>query len=438
MKKIALALSAIALSLSASASATESTIEESLTLPVSFDTVFQKSMQDPNVLFYYGSTAFERGDYDASLKWMLEASRYEHPAAVENVKHMIKHNQGTLANREGVVDFLTFFARARGDESPDVFAQIYLADYFRGDSCVWFAPSERANCVVNGSMSNEPMSATNLEKAYFYFEGAADQGDQRSKFASGMMNLLGLGVPRNVPLGLDFLRPIAESGQANVAYIIGKVYQDGYWMVRDREQASTWFEKAIAYSQHPDAMLEMAKNYESGVVGENQAERNVQAVALYESVLSSISASTEAKAESAYRLGLVYTHMTQYRDEVKALDYMSKAVSLSNKKANEFGVKALIWLGDKNAASDLSKAVKLYHQAEAMLETLPLDVNQRQATVWQKIANAHATGQEDNLEKSQRDYAFYMNKYHRTMSKRHIPSKEKESFSGFSAFVFPG
>jgi TPR repeat protein len=439
MKKIVLALSAIALSVTASVSASEGTLEDKLTLPASYDSVFQKSMQDPNVLFYYGATSFERGDYDKSLKWMLEASRYDHPDAIENVKHMIKYNQGTAANREGVVDFLSFFARARGDDAPDIFAQIYLADYYRGDSCVWYAPEERATCVINSSnVAHEPMSATDLEKSYFYFEGAAEQGDQRSKFTAGMMNILGLGVPRNVPLGLDFLRPIAESGQSNVAYIIGKTYQDGYWMVQDRKQASAWFEKAISYTQHPDSMLEMAKNYESGVIGANQAERNVQAVALYEKALSSVSATIEVKAEAAFRLGLVYTNFTQYRDEVKAIDYMSKAVSLSSGKPNEFGVKALIWLGDKEASQDLSEAVSLYHKAETMLETLPLNVKQRQATVWQKIANAHATGQKGNLEKSQRDYAFFMNKYHRVMSKTYVPSKDADSYVGFSAFSFPG
>ncbi|OUV22601.1 MAG: hypothetical protein CBC55_03575 [Gammaproteobacteria bacterium TMED95] len=440
MKKFLFALSAVTMAVNVNAAQLEHTnsmdVPSPTSLPVGFETVFQKSMDDPNVLFYYGAKAFENGQHDEALKWMLEASRYSFAPAVENVKHMVHHGLGSKANREGVVDFLTYFAQPRGAESADVFAQIYLADYYRGDSCVWLSPEEKATCVVEGSA--EPLSATDLEKAYFYFEGAAQQGDQRSQYVTGMMNILGVGVPRNVPLGISYLKEIADNGQPNVAYIIGKIYQDGYWMVSDREIANTWFQKAISYSQHPKSTLETAKNFEAGVVGETESGRISNAVALYKNVLDSISATEEDKAEAAYRLGLIYTHYSQYRDQVKAIYYIERAVELSHTSSNEFGVKALVWLGDKEASSDLTLAVNHYLEAEKQLLSLPLNIQQRHAVVWQKLANAHASGQKDNMEKSTRDFAFYMNKYHRTMAKTHIPAKERASYEGFSAFTFPG
>lgn len=438
MRKFLITVSALSVAVSLSATAMPTESSEASELPVKFETVFEKSMDDPNVLFYYGSQAFEKGDFDTAMKWMLEASRYEHSPAIKNVKHMVKFNQGTEANREGVVDFLSYYAQPRGGESADVFAQVYLADYYRGDNCVWFAPEARSDCALLDNSSSKPMSASNFEKAYFYFEGAAQQGDQRSKYAAGMMNILGVGVPRNVPLGIDFLKPLAENGQANIAYIIGKIYQDGYWMVSDREKASDWFNKAISYTQHPRSMLEMAKNYEAGVVGDTESERGAKAVSLYKNVLQSVSATSAEKAESSFRLGLIYTHYPQYRDQVKALEFMQNAVEISKNEHNEYAVKALLWLGDKESSSDLSYAVELYLEAEKILLELPLDVQQRQAAVWQKLANAHASGQKGNMEKSKRDYAFFMNKYHRTMSKTFIPSKEDARYQGFSAFSFPG
>ncbi|MEG3765128.1 hypothetical protein [Alteromonas sp. 14N.309.X.WAT.G.H12] len=441
MKNVKLKSSVIAIALSFSVSALAempATNEQAGKLPVSFESVFEKSMNDPNVLFYYGDLAFQNGDFNSALKWMLEASRYDYEPAIENVKHMVMFNQGTGANRSGVVDFLSYYAQPRGGESPDVFAQVYLADYYRGDSCVWFSPEKRADCTLAQTKQDEPKSATDYEKSYFYFEGAAKQGDQRAKYVSGMMNILGLGVPRNVPLGINFLKPLAEEGQANIAYIIGKIYQDGYWMVSDREVASNWFQKAIAYNQHPSSMLEMAKNYESGVLGDSESERAAKAASLYNQVLESISATNEEKSESAFRLGLMYTHYPQYRDQVKALDFMEKAVAISDADPNEFGIKGLLWLGDREASTDLSKAVEFYLKAEKQLSMLPLNIQQRQAAVWQKLANAHATGQDGNMERSKRDYAFFMNTYHRVMSKTFIPSKEKSTYRGFSAFTFPG
>ena len=440
MKKILFALSAVTMAVNVNATQVEDSIsvdaKPPTILPVSFETVFQQSMDDPNVLFYYGAKAFEHGQYDESLKWMLEASRYSFAPAIENVKHMVHHGLGSKANREGVVDFLEYFAQPRGAESADVFAQIYLADYYRGDNCVWLGPEDKATCVVEGAQ--EPLSATDLEKSYFYFEGAAKQGDQRSQYVTGMMNILGVGVPRNVPLGISYLKEIADKGQPNVAYIIGKIYQDGYWMVSDRQIANEWFQKAISYSQHAKSTLEAAKNYEAGVAGDTESSRISNAVALYDNVLNSISATAEDKAEAAYRLGLIYTHYSQYRDQVKAIRYIEKAIELSKDSVNEFSVKALMWLGDKEAASDLSLAVKYYLDAEKQLLMLPLNIQQRHAVVWQRLANAHASGQKDNMEKSTRDFAFFMNKYHRTMAKTHVPSKERSSYEGFSAFTFPG
>ena len=197
-KTLCFTLGAIALSISTAHA----------TLPSPFETVFEKSMNDPNVMIYYGDQAYKKGEYADSLRWMLEAAKYNVPSAVDNVKYLIQNNLGTVENRESVVSFLTYFAESRGDEQADAFAQMYLADYYRGDKCVWFAPENKANCALEGS---GPMAGHDMRQSYFYYEAAAQvSGQERAKYTAGMMNLLSIGVPRNVPYALEFLMPLAR------------------------------------------------------------------------------------------------------------------------------------------------------------------------------------------------------------------------------------
>ncbi len=437
-KRTNLAIACAAL-VAISQSAIAKTGVEPLPLPVSSETVFSQSMNDPNVIFYHAEQAYKKGDYDESLRWMLEAAQYEHEAAIANTKFMIQNNLGTSENRESVVSFLKYYASPRGDDKADVFAQIYLANYYRGDNCVWLSNDEKADCVLGAdSKTAKPMSATDLNRSYFYFEAAGEQGDVQSAYSAGMMNLLGLGVPRNVPLALSMLKPIAENGNAGVAYLVGSVYQLGYWMPQDRTEANKWFEMA-AQSLHAGAQINLAKNAEAGYSKvDNETERAEQAKALYLAVIDGVTATSEERAEAAYRAGLLTASHPTVRDEVAASKFMEQAIKSSNGKVNEFTVKAMVWLGERLEHTDLAASVGIYKRALAGLKTLPIDVQQRHSSVWEKIAHAYGRGQEGNFDRDERYFSQYMQERHVLMSKSFIPSTENDTFQGYSAFHIPG
>lgn len=407
-------------------------------LPYTFESEFQKSMNDPNVSFYYADTLFRKGDYDASLEWMLETAKYSHSAAIENVKFMIKNNLGTKANRKGVVEFLEYFAMPRGDQEADVFAQVYLADYYRGDTCVWLNDKEKPGCVTDSVDEYEPTAATDLVQSYFYYESAANRGDTRSKYTVGMMNLLGIGAPRNVPLAISWLQPLAENGNVSVAFILGSIYQDGYWTSMDRSEANKWFTIA-SVSNHPASLMNLAKNAESGNTEIKDMDKRIHfAIESYMKIVSGVLASDVERAEAAYRLGLIFDSHPVVRNDSSAGKYMEQVLDFSKKTNNEFGVKALMWFASKKETSDLAGAVKLYKQAIVNLEELPLDVMQRHSTVYEKLAHAYGRGQDDNFERDERSFSYYMQKRHNLMSKTFIPKVEDNKFVGYSAFVFPG
>jgi TPR repeat protein len=406
------------------------------TLPVPFESVFQDAMNDPNVLLYYADQSFRKGKNDDALRWVLEAAKFNHPAAISNAKELIQKNIGTFNNREEVISFLSYHAKPKGEEKADLFAQIYLADYFRGDECVWFkgTSSDCASIDTNG----EPLAGKDLQRSYFYYEGAAKQGHDLSRYNVGMMHILGQGVPRNVPLGLDWLEPLAENGNEHIAYIIGNAYQEGYWVGKDEVKATGWFEKSSAKG-HPSGMIALAKNLERGVISQTGEEvRMGKAVELYEGVLTSIVATNAEKSEAAYRLGMIRANYVPFIDESLANKQMSLAISYGEQEPNESMIRAIMWKGKKSESVSLRDSIKFYAQAIKYLETLPLDTHQKFASVYQHVAHAYARGMEGDLDRDERRFTQYMSRMHNLLAETYVPKVDFEAYAGYKLFDYPG
>lgn len=404
-------------------------------LPVQFETVFSQSMNDPNVIIYHADKAFRDGRYAESLRWMLEASKYDHPAAIENVKHMIKHNFGTVDNRESVVGFLKYHAEDKGDVKGDLFASMYLAEYYSGDTCVWFAQDKKSDCQLE--KTSDPMANIDFRQSYYYYENAAERGDSKALYTTAMMDILGVGVPRNVPLGIKRLVLLSEKGSVAASNLVGQIYQQGYWVPQDRNAASNWFAKPVEMGI-PTAVLDLAKNHEAGVVTKDEEASIKKALSLYDGLVKGVLASKSQRAEALYRSGLIYENNPLFKDEAKAAQMMSTAINFGSTEPNEFSLKALLWSGQKLEEVSLSKAVTVYKRALVMLEKLPLDQQQRNSVVLQKIAFAYARGQEGDLIRDQRLYSEFMNKHHQILSKTYMKPAIDTSFAGYSVFNFPG
>jgi hypothetical protein len=84
---VALSMSVVSLS---SLAHEKHDVMDSQSLPVPFESVFQDAMNDPNVLLYYADQAFRKGQDDEALRWVLEAAKFNHPAAIKNAKELIQ------------------------------------------------------------------------------------------------------------------------------------------------------------------------------------------------------------------------------------------------------------------------------------------------------------------------------------------------------------
>lgn len=403
---------------------------------VGYQSVFDGAMDDPNVMMYHSDKAYQAKNYDEALRWALAAARYEHSVAITNAKVLIQSNLGTVANRESVIDFLRYYAEPRGTTPADPFAQIYLADFYRGDACVWTSNKTTGTCASSEPISG-PKAGLDLAQSYYFYSSAAEQGNERAQYATGMMDILALGTARNVPKGLSMLRPLAERGNVSVAYLIGQIYQRGDWMLQDKAEATVLFELA-AKGNHSGALLELAANAESGVVGNfgsDTTARHAYAAKQYQAVLSGGLSTDEQRARAAYRIGLLYYHAPSMVNIDKAVEMMTDSARFGENSPNESSVLALLWLGGQVEKVNLETAVRHYEAALSILTKLPINVQQRQAQVWELIANAYGRGQEGNFDRDQRLYAKYMNQKRMIQEKVFAPINSPYEYLGYSAFV---
>lgn len=71
------------------------------------------------------------------------------------------------------------------------------------------------------------------------------------------------GVPANLPRAFELFSAAAKKGDAQAAYYLGMMYQNGMAVARDMKAAARWLEFA-AKRQTPAAMFALAKLYLSG------------------------------------------------------------------------------------------------------------------------------------------------------------------------------
>ena len=111
----------------------------------------------------------------------------------------------------------------------------------------------------------KPKSAafSNHSMAYQLLAPLAAQGDAESLWRLGMMQMNGLGLVENQPLGFENFIQAAEQGHVFAHHMIGVAYMTGEGVEKDINKAIEWFEKAADFDL-PGAMYALGMLYEGG------------------------------------------------------------------------------------------------------------------------------------------------------------------------------
>ncbi len=157
-----------------------------------------------------------------------------------------------------------------------------------------------ASCGSSLAGVNEGVAA--LQKADYAtalkeFEPLAERGDSEAQYRLGRMYEFGRGVLTNMPQALTWLRKSAAQENASAQTELGAIYASGFGGVpQDDAQAVAWFQKA-ANQGNPTAQYNLGLMYaKGGGVKQDFA----QAVAWYRK------AADQGQVEAQFKMGLHY------------------------------------------------------------------------------------------------------------------------------------
>ncbi len=136
-------------------------------------------------------------------------------------------------------------------------------------------------------------------------------------------------------------RPLAERGDPEAQYRIGRMYEFGNGYPQDKAQGIAWIRKAAAQG-HADAEQELGVIY---ATGDGVKQDNVQAVAWFRK------AAEQGDATAQYNLGLLYAKgQGVARDYAQAADWWRKSAAQGNADA-QFKL-AVVYHTGQGAAQD--------------------------------------------------------------------------------------
>ncbi|CAB9541417.1 Tetratricopeptide repeat family protein [uncultured Gammaproteobacteria bacterium] len=111
----------------------------------------------------------------------------------------------------------------------------------------------------------------NFSMAYQLLAPLAAQGSAESLWRLGMMQMNGLGMVENQPLGFENFMKAAEQEHAFAHHMIAVAYMTGEGVEKDIIKAIEWFEKAAEYGLQ-GAMYALGMLYEDG----KEVEKNLE------------------------------------------------------------------------------------------------------------------------------------------------------------------
>lgn len=111
--------------------------------------------------------------------------------------------------------------------------------------------------LYGAGVEMNPIEAnTWFRRAYDQWAVEANAGKASSMVEVGMMLNTGIGVDRDAPKALEWLRRAADLGEVSAWTELGNLYIAGDGVPRDRAEARRWYEKAVgAGDEHAAYML---------------------------------------------------------------------------------------------------------------------------------------------------------------------------------------
>ena len=205
-----------------------------------------------------------------------------------------------------------------------------------------------------------------------------DEPEEFTNFSYGYWTLRNMIRNEELPLkerdqAVDEMKRLAESGDMNAQYLMGKLWRDGPLLIPDTVKARFWFEQAAAQG-HTTAQYALGKLLLSD---------DVEVRDLQECMRWLETAAENGSHYAAYRLGKEYLReKIVEKDTVKAVDYLTQSAEGGNEYAQY--ILGKLYLQGKEVGQDQKAAEYWLTQSAAQGNSFAqflLDHRQRDPSV---------------------------------------------------------
>ena len=198
----------------------------------------------------------------------------------------------------------------------------------------------------------------------------AEQGDAEAQYELGRMYFLGKGMPRNATKALEWYQKAAEQGNALAQNELGNLYSKGVLVKQNIFEAAKWYQKA-AEQGIANAQYNIGYLYDWGQGGLSQ--NRVEAIKWYKK------ASGQGNGEASLRLGAMYMYAVGVeKDEKEAIVWYKKAAEQENKEAME---RLGDYYSNRGPNQNYTEAIKWYRML--------VNSGNKTGTVLQNLAEAY-------------------------------------------------
>jgi len=185
----------------------------------------------------------------------------------------------------------------------------------------------------------------------------AERGNAEAQYRVGRMYEFGQGVPQDKALGIAWVRKAAEQNHADAQYELGVVYGTGDGVKQDDVQAVAWFRKA-AMQGDSMAQYNLGQSYANG---QGVNKDYAQAVDWWRK------SAAQGNADAQFKLGVVYyTGQGVEKDPVLALANATIAARSGDKEKVAFRDDLA-----KDATAEQRRSAKLLADAWKVGQPLP-------------------------------------------------------------------
>ena len=194
-------------------------------------------------------------DKQAALAWFQRSADQGFPEAIFYLGVMYLTGDGVVQDTARGLRLFEESATLGYADAECTLGLFYSADKpLRADQELEDAFSSTESVSVHLIRTDERLLPIDLERSFFWFRRAADQGVPDAQYAIGQAYQSGEGVETDLALAFQWFLRAAKQGVPEAQFELANAYAQGLGTTRDRKRSERWIKQA-AKQGHREAIM---------------------------------------------------------------------------------------------------------------------------------------------------------------------------------------